>query len=283
MKQAGSTGKTLDELRVEIDAVDTRLLELLNERADLVHGVGEIKKENGLEIYAPEREEKLLQALVKKSQGRLPEKSIRAIYREIMSAALALEENLKIAYLGPEGTWTHQAARNKFGASVEYVPQASLADVFDKVASRHADYGVVPIGNSTDGEVSRTLDYFVDSSLQICAQVTLLGDHDASSAATRFLVLCHNSCPPTGNDITALLIHGEAGEVLSASMKVFADLELTLTQIDGRQETQPGKPSCVFVELQGHQTAENIEKAVTLLTESGKTVRILGSFPAPRS
>lgn len=280
MKEAAGTEKTLAELRVDIDALDTRLLELLNARADLVHGVGEIKKENGLEIYAPEREEKLLQSLVKKSQGRLPEKSIRAIYREIMSAALALEENLKIAYLGPEGTWTHQAARNKFGASVDYVAQATLGDVFEQVACRNADYGVVPIGNSTDGEVSRTLDYFTDSSLQICAQVTLLGDRDASSAATRFLVLCHNACPPTGNDITALLIHGEAGEILSDSMKVFADMDLTVTQIDGRQETQAGKLSCVFVELQGHQTADNVEQAVARLTESGKTVRVLGSFPA---
>ena len=281
MNQESKTVRTLEELRVEIDAVDSRLLELLNARADLVHEVGDIKKENGLEIYAPEREEKLLQSLVKKSQGRLPEKSIRAIYREIMSAALALEENLKIAYLGPEGTWTHQAARNKFGASVEYVPQASLGDVFEQVSCRNADYGVVPIGNSTEGEVSRTLDYFIDSSLQICAQVTLLGNHDASSSTTRFLVLCHNACPPTGNDITALLIRGETNEILSDSMKVFSDLDLTLSQIDGRQETQAGKSSCVFIELQGHHSAENIGDAVEVLPERGNTVKILGSFPAP--
>lgn len=275
----GGIGKTLEELRVEIDEVDTRLLELMNVRADLVHGVGEIKKENGLEIYAPEREEKLLQALVKKSQGRLPEKSIRAIYREIMSAALALEENLKIAYLGPEGTWTHQAARNKFGASVEYVAQATLADVFEQVSKRNADYGVVPIGNSTEGEVNRTLDFFVDSPLQICAQITLFGEREDSSGATRFLVLCHNTCPPTGKDITALLIHGEAGEILSDSMKILDELDLSVTQIDGRQETDSGKPSCVFVELQGHQTEMAIKTAVERLVESGKTVRVLGSYP----
>lgn len=281
MKEGGKE-KTLEDLRVEIDEVDSRLLELMNVRADLVHAVGEIKKENGLEIYAPEREEKLLQSLVKKSKGRLPEKSIRAIYREVMSAALALEENLKIAYLGPEGTWTHQAARNKFGASVEYVAQATLADVFEQVTNRHADYGVVPIGNSTEGEVNRTLDFFVDSPLQICAQVTLFGDLEGSSGATRFLVLCHNTCPPTGNDTTALLIHGEAGEILSDSMKILAELDLSVTQIDGRQETESGKPSCVFVELQGHQTESVVEQAVEQLTESGKTVRVLGSYPATR-
>ena len=164
---------SLAEIRQKIDAIDDQLIALLNDRASLVHEVGEIKKKDGLEIYAPEREEQLLQALIAKSKGRLPEKSIRAIYREIMSAALALEEDLGIAYLGPEGTWTHQAALSKFGQSVRYDPQANFADVFNQVARRHADYGVVPIENSTEGAVNHTLDLFADSPLQICAQVLL--------------------------------------------------------------------------------------------------------------
>jgi chorismate mutase/prephenate dehydratase len=146
---------------------------MLNQRSDLVHEVGVIKKRDGLEIYAPEREEALLQSLVRRSQGRLPEKSIRAIYREIMSAALALEQDLKIAYLGPQGTWTHQAAINKFGHSVKYLPMANFQEVFDEVARRRADYGVVPIENSTEGAVSHTLDLFADSPLRICAQILL--------------------------------------------------------------------------------------------------------------
>ena len=161
----------LDDIRKKIDAIDTQLLDLLSQRADCVHVVGEIKKKEGLQIYAPEREELLLQKLVAKNEGRLPEKSIRAIYREIMSAALALEDDLKIAYLGPEGTWTHQAAIKKFGHSVNYVAQPNFADVFDQVARRKADYGVVPIENSTEGAVSHTLDLFVDSPLHICAQI----------------------------------------------------------------------------------------------------------------
>lgn len=164
---------SLEEIRKQIDEVDDNLLRLLNARADLVHEVGVIKKREGLEIYAPEREEALLQSLVRRSEGRLPEKSIRAIYREIMSAALALERDLKIAYLGPEGTWTHQAALNKFGQSVKYVPMANFQEVFDEVARRRADYGVVPIENSTEGAVSHTLDLFADSPLRICAQILL--------------------------------------------------------------------------------------------------------------
>ena len=175
----------LDDIRTKIDALDSELLRLLNERADLVHEVGEIKKQDGLEIYAPEREEKLLQSLIAKSQGRLPEQSIRAIYREIMSAALALEEDLKIAYLGPEGTWTHQAAINKFGHSVAYSPQPSFTEVFDQVARRTADYGVVPIENSTEGAVNHTLDLFADSPLKICAQILLPIDNALMSVIPR--------------------------------------------------------------------------------------------------
>src|SRR6266404_9750100 len=136
---------SLEEIRKKIDEIDTELIRLLNDRADLVHEVGLIKREAGLSIYAPEREEALLQRLVQKSKGRLPETAIRAIYREIMSASLALEKELTIAYFGPEATNTHQAARSKFGASVHYTPKVSIADVFDVVARGNADYGVVPI------------------------------------------------------------------------------------------------------------------------------------------
>jgi chorismate mutase/prephenate dehydratase len=114
---------SLDDIRKKIDHVDSRLMDLLSERAELVHEVGVIKKKEGLQIYAPEREDALLKKLLEKNAGRLPDKSILAIYREIMSAALALEDDLKIAYLGPEGTWTHQAAIKKFGNSVGYAAE----------------------------------------------------------------------------------------------------------------------------------------------------------------
>jgi chorismate mutase/prephenate dehydratase len=163
----------LDEIRIQIDRIDHDLLDLLSKRADLVHEVGVVKKRDGLQIYAPEREESLLRKLIEINNGRLPEKSIRAIYREIMSAALNLEDDLKIAYLGPEGTWTHQAAIKKFGHSVNYASQPNFSDVFDQVARRIANYGVVPIENSTEGAVSHTLDLFVDSPLFICSQILL--------------------------------------------------------------------------------------------------------------
>jgi chorismate mutase/prephenate dehydratase len=175
----------LDDIRKHIDDIDGKLLDLLSARADLVHQVGEVKKRDGLQIYAPEREEALLRRLIDRNKGRLPEKSIRAIYREIMSAALALEDDLKIAYLGPEGTWTHQAAIKKFGHSVAYSSQPNFAEVFEQVTRRRADYGVVPIENSTEGAVSHTLDLFVDSPLQICAQILMRIENGLMAAIPR--------------------------------------------------------------------------------------------------
>ena len=164
---------TLGEIRSRIDAIDSQLLDLLNQRADLVHEVGLLKKRDGGPIYAPEREEQLLRSLIERNKGRLPATAVRAIYREIMSASFALEKGLTIAYLGPIATYSHQAAREKFGASVEYSAQSSIAEVFNVVARGQADYGVVPIENSTEGAVSYTLDQFVDSDLRVCAQFSL--------------------------------------------------------------------------------------------------------------
>jgi chorismate mutase/prephenate dehydratase len=167
---------TLSAIRKKIDIIDEQLVKLFNERADLVHEVGMVKKVEGTAIYAPEREEQVLRALVDKNSafgGRLPEKAIRAIYREIMSASLALEKDLTIAYFGPQSTNTHQAARSKFGASVNYLACTTIADVFDTVARGNADYGVVPIENSTEGAINHTLDVFMDSDLRICAQILM--------------------------------------------------------------------------------------------------------------
>jgi chorismate mutase / prephenate dehydratase len=178
----------LSDIRARIDALDSQLLELLNQRADLVHEVGEVKKRDKVSIYAPEREEKLLRSLTKlneKINGRLPSTAVRAIYREIMSASYALEKGLTIAYLGPVATWSHQAAREKFGASVEFAPQSSIAEVFNVVARGKADYGVVPIENSTEGAVNYTLDQFMDSELRVCAQFSLKIENNLISRFTR--------------------------------------------------------------------------------------------------
>jgi chorismate mutase/prephenate dehydratase len=170
----------LVDIRKKIDSLDEQILQLLNARAECVHEVGEYKKAEGLEIYAPEREEQVYRSLTERNArigGRLPEGAVRAVYREIMSASLALEKDLRIAYLGPEATFTHQAARSKFGASVKYTPQPGIGDVFEAVTRGQADYGVVPVENSWEGAVNHTLDMFIDSDAQVCAQVLLRIEH----------------------------------------------------------------------------------------------------------
>src|SRR5208337_96476 len=149
------------------------LVRLLNERTKHVLAIGEIKIKAGEEIYAPHRERSVLQRICRRNQGPITNESLRAIYREIMSSALSLEKSLAVAYLGPEATFTHQAAIRRFGTSLRYSPQKTVADVFSEVSKNSADYGVVPVENSTEGVVTHTLDTFMESDLKIVAQIVL--------------------------------------------------------------------------------------------------------------
>ncbi len=168
---------SISDHRKAIDKLDEQIVRLLNERTKHVLGIGEIKLKQGEEIYAPHRERAVLARLCRQNKGPITDDSLRAIYREIMSSALSLEKSMTIAYLGPEATFTHQAALKKFGASLRYASQKTIADVFLEVARNRADYGVVPVENSTEGVVTHTLDMFVDSDLQIVAQVVLPISH----------------------------------------------------------------------------------------------------------
>jgi chorismate mutase/prephenate dehydratase len=164
---------SLTEHRQAIDRLDARIVRLLNERTRHVLAIGDIKLKAGEEIYAPHREKAVFQRVNGLNQGPITEEQLRAIYREIMSSALALEKTMTIAYFGPEATFTHQAAIEKFGSSLNYSAQKTIADVFMEVSKRAADYGVVPVENSTEGVVTHTLDMFADSDLKIVSQVVL--------------------------------------------------------------------------------------------------------------
>src|SRR6476620_2962228 len=163
----------IPEHRKAIDKLDERIVQLLNQRTKHVLEIGAIKIKAGEEIYAPHRELAVLERLCKLNQGPITNESLRAIYREVMSSALSLEKTMTIAYFGPEATFTHQAAIRKFGSSLNYSAQKTIADVFTEVSKGRADYGVVPIENSTEGVVTHTLDMFVDSDLKIVAQIIL--------------------------------------------------------------------------------------------------------------
>ena len=163
----------LKSLRKKIDLIDSGILGLLNKRAKVILEIGRLKKRSRGAIYVPEREKDVYDRLVAKNKGPIAGDSLKAIFREIMSSALKLEHPLKIAYLGPEFTFTHLASRKKFGSSVDYTGCETITDVFSEVEKGRADYGVVPIENSIDGAITHTLDMFVDAELKICSEVYL--------------------------------------------------------------------------------------------------------------
>jgi chorismate mutase / prephenate dehydratase len=163
----------LQPIREQIDRLDQQLVELLNERISLAAEIGKLKRSSGGQIYVPEREDAVLRKVCAMNTGPIKDPALKAIYREVMSAAIALEKPLLIAYLGPEATNTHAAAMKKFGASVDYHAMATIGDIFTAVEKGEADYAVIPIENSTEGSVRETLDSFVESDLKIVAQIHL--------------------------------------------------------------------------------------------------------------
>jgi chorismate mutase / prephenate dehydratase len=167
------TPKELEGLRTGIDAVDEEIVRLLNERARLARRIGEIKLAEGLEAYAPARERKVLDRISGLSRGDFPKRGLEAVFREIISSSISLEAPLKIAYLGPESTFTHEAARLAFGTSVEFEPQTTVAEVFARVEQGDAQHGVVAVENSIEGTVTHTLDELMASPLKICGEVYL--------------------------------------------------------------------------------------------------------------
>ena len=163
----------LGPIREKIDVLDRQLVELINQRLALAAEIGKIKRSTGGEIYVPEREDAVFRKVSGQNQGPIKSDALRAIYREIMSAAIALEKPLMIAYLGPEASNTHAAAMKKLGASVDYHAMATIADIFTAVEKGEADHAVIPIENSTEGSVRETLDSFVESDLKIVGQIYL--------------------------------------------------------------------------------------------------------------
>lgn len=164
---------TLDELRQRIDDLDHQLVQLINERAKIVVDVGELKSKTDKPIYAPAREKEVFARITEANAGPLPDRTLKAIWRELMSGSFFLERPLRIGYLGPNGSFSHTAAMLKFGQSVEYKPLTDIASIFDEVSKGHCDLGLAPVENSTGGGVIETLDALTSSDVKICAEVLL--------------------------------------------------------------------------------------------------------------
>ena len=166
----------LGTIRNRIDTIDTQILKLLSERANCAEEVAVTKRaagEKDIKFYRPEREAQILRRVSEINPGPLENQKVTAIFREIISSCLALEQKIKVAYLGPAGTFTEAAARKHFGTAVSTVPFTLIPEVFRQIEAGTADYGVVPIENSTGGIISHTLDRFVNSPLKICGEIHL--------------------------------------------------------------------------------------------------------------
>ena len=181
-KTAGSADSkklpSLAALRSEIDRIDKELVDLLNERSNVAVQIGQIKQDQGLDIWSSSREDEVLARVLEASRGPLPHQTLRLIFRELMSSSRSLQRQLRVAFLGPKFSYSHLASVAKFGESVEHVPVGSIAAVFEEVNRRHVQFGIVPLENSTDGRIADTLDMFVRlPGLKIRAEVRLRVRH----------------------------------------------------------------------------------------------------------
>ncbi|ADK83852.1 prephenate dehydratase [Desulfarculus baarsii DSM 2075] len=161
----------INQQRQRIDEIDRQIVDLLNERALCAMAIGRSKNAGGLPEFAPEREQAIIDALERHNQGPLSGQSLRGIFAEIISACRAVQRPLRVAFLGPATTFSHQAAMRHFGSSCEFAPHRSIIDVFHEVERSHAQVGVVPVENSSEGQVSVTLDLFLESDLNVCGEI----------------------------------------------------------------------------------------------------------------
>ncbi|MDH5444540.1 MAG: prephenate dehydratase [Gammaproteobacteria bacterium] len=352
----------LSNLRDKIDELDRQIQELISERAAVAEQVAKSKQQsegaNAL-FYRPEREADVLRRVKERNTGPLSDDEIARLFREIMSACLALEQPLKIAYLGPEGTFTQAASLKHFGHSVNTLPLTTIADVFTEVEAETASYGVVPIENSTEGVVNHTLDEFIKSELHVCGEVELrihqclmgkdtsidkiekiyshrqslgqcrhwLDTHlanverievssnaeaakmaakDKSAAAiagemaaelygldilsrniedetnntTRFLIIGKRATPPSGDDKTSLLVTADNKPgALYRMLEPLARNGISMTRIESRPSRQGMWNYVFFVDVEGHKSEPDINKALKELSETAGMVKVLGSYP----
>lgn len=184
-KKKPSRTPTLASLRRSIDQIDSQIVKLINDRAKLALQVGRLKESDDSPIYVPSREEEVLAKVVGKSSGPLEDRCVRAVFRELISGSRSLEAHMRVAYLGPAFSYSHLAAIHRFGQSVELIPVASISSVFEEVNRGHADFGLVPLENSTDGRVADTLDMFTRLPLRICGEVKMRIHHTLLACCPR--------------------------------------------------------------------------------------------------
>jgi chorismate mutase-like protein len=278
-----STMEDLDQLghlREAIDGLDARLIELLNERASLAQEIGRIKERAGRPVYVPGRAEQLMRRLVARSKGPLDQSAIRAIYREIMSASLALEKNTLIAVEGCVAGLTHLAAKEHFGSSVRYAFYDHAAALFEAVASGAADCGVIPFGQ--EGPDGALLELLAEGNAAgkafLCSQIVLGADQDGEALPARYLVLGAALNAPSGDDQTALLIHlTDQPGALASALEPFRKAGVNVLSIHSRHARSGGL--YLLLEVEGHAEEPLLLPALEALKSTGMNPMVCGSFP----
>lgn len=351
----------LSKLREKIDAIDAQILQLINQRASCAIEVAKTKIEQGERgtFYRPDRESLVLRRVKELNQGPLSNDTVIRFFRELMSACLALEKPLEVAFLGPTGTFSQQAAFKHFGHAVKTIPTATINDIFNEVESGYAQFGVVPVENSTEGVISHTLDRLLTSSLKICGEVEIrvhqnlmgltedltaitevyshsqslaqcrqwLNQHlpnaeqiavssnaeaarlvadkkhavaiagtaaadvynllliaknieDEANNTTRFIVIGHQTCTPTGNDKTSLVFstNNQPG-ALCKTLEPFAVAGVDMLSIESRPSRQGLWDYVFFIDIEGHCEDEKIAKVLAILKEKLIMMKLLGSYP----
>ena len=346
--------------RQRIDTLDEQIQAMISERALIAQDVARIKADmgDGADCYRPSREAEVLRRVIERNMGPLTDQSIVRVMREIMSACLSLESPLEVAYLGPEGTYTQAAVYKHFGNAVKARPLAAINEIFRDVEAGNADYGVVPVENSTEGVVNYTLDMFATSSLLICGEVSLPVHHhllkkdgdmsdvteifahsqsfaqcrqwldrklpkaeritvasngegarmaaESNAAAiagkpaaerydlniiaaniedepdntTRFLVVGRQIVPPSGNDMTSILLssHNKPGALYDL-LRPFSDAGVNLTRIESRPSRRAQWDYNFFVDIEGHAQTPAIAKVLEGMQADAAFYKFLGSYP----
>jgi chorismate mutase/prephenate dehydratase len=233
----------LDEWRTRIDEIDRQLLRLLSQRAELSLEIGRAKRESGEPVLVPEREQEILDELTRLNSGPLPPGAVRAIWSEILSASRGLQRSFRVAYLGPQGTYTHLVAVRQFGSSAEFVPVRSIPEVFDEVERGRTDVGVVPIENSSEGVVNHTLDGLIDSELLICGEASLEIHHNLLSRAAELADVKRVFSHPQGL--------AQCREWLNRNLPDAEVVEMTSTSAAAEQAALDASTAAIASELAG--------------------------------
>src|SRR5580658_4628617 len=298
----------LGAVREQIDAIDERLHQLLNERARLAQQVGISKTATGsmVDFYRPEREAQVLRMVKERNQGPLRTEDLLRLFREIMSACLAQQEPLKVAFLGPEGTFTQTAVLTHFGHAVRALPLPSVDEVFHEVEAGSVDFGVVAIENSTEGMVINTLDRFLNSSARICGEIELrihhflmgrmqslegikrICSHQQALAQCRLWLEEHLpgvervAVTSSGQDRTTLIASIGDTNTSGALLKLlepFATHHISMTRIESRPSQKRKWDYVFFIDIEGHVEDAPVAAALEDLKKRASLLRVLGSYP----